>query len=62
MASYDHEFHLSDQYVELTRTCPRQMSQPPQDSTGPTAKAGESAAAEPEHSLRRIEMRIGSIA
>lgn len=65
MAIHDHEYHLADQYIELTRTTPRRLaSQAQSDGAEGNGAPGASGAspAEAEHSLRRIERRIGSIA
>jgi len=64
MARYDHSFQLTEQYVELTQTTPRRLVQPPAPpaETVPGPSAADQTSTEAEHSLRRIERRLGSIA
>lgn len=61
MASHDPNSTLFRQYVELTKTSPRQMAE-----RGPLAEnatdPGVMDQPEAEWSLRRIEKRVGSIA
>ena len=65
MASHDPDKTLVRQYVELTKTSPRQMAGQIKGQAPDTAQAKEQSAsetAEAEWSLRRIERRVGSIA
>jgi hypothetical protein len=62
MASHDKDFRLFRQYVELTKTSPRQIAdRSPQTEEAP-ARGAPKDQAEAEWSLRRIERRVGSIA
>ena len=62
MASHDKDFKLFRQYVELTKTSPRQMAdRSPQTEEAPALGAPKEQS-EAEWSLRRIERRVGSIA
>jgi hypothetical protein len=62
MASHDKDLRLFRQYVELSKTSPRQMAQHAPQSEQAPAEGRPKDQAEAEWSLRRIERRVGSIA
>ena len=51
---------LTEQYVTLSRTCPRRLAEP--STSNDAADSATPERAEAEWSLRRIEARIGSVA
>jgi len=61
MASHDPDSTLFRQYVELTKSSPRQMAEGMPQAADRSDK-GAKDQAEAEWSLRRIERRVGSIA
>jgi len=60
MARSQHDSTLTEQYVTLSRTCPRRLADPPISNDAADSATPERA--EAEWSLRRIEARIGSVA